>query len=983
MGFLESLFEELTEPILGLGARRKRKEKLYEQIALEEFKLRMLVNPPRTLNLRGGGFTAVPASVAVPILGQKLYDELMRTETQFENVKLAGPKGSPEGNFFNIAFQEMAEILGYTSGFEGPIRIVPEPIDMHVADDPDKVEAKLNELREKYRRLVRTVEAQQHINEINEIVEANRSFRDADEKVFEAADGGFDRLNIAELKRRLTEYAMGRGNMAEHQAAIDQLESELYEYQYNNEQRRIQNYQEWKEKFMQRQKTYEPGREQFDSTQAVSKIVRIKRGRPKKGERFVSGATIKYIIARLIMQKNSLVRLGAGGRNIFNTAMTDNPELWIEILVHVHQILRSRGFTDEQIEDMLINAKNNADRDKIVADILNSTDAEALRDLNDMILRKVLQKGKLTDAQKKILNDNVIGKITPEKAEEGEGIFGNETVFNTLNSRIYERLSALGMDPVTAEDATLNLMTIFREYQLQDMAEAGGVRAGVDLTIGRIADALEELDRKYKSAVAVPSLKSKAREIVEFFFGALELWRKTQEEVQDDLRTPKGIMDSLNKLRADIETAINSLKGLNPNAGSGGAGRPPDSLIPPGFLPPTPGPAIDAGGGRPRPPAPPAPPADDVPVVEETDEEVIREIERMLGIPPGQSILPLEADIAENAVVADGRNPGEVADEYIAGLMRRGDLPDDNLQADLNLPVGRRRVPLRVLFRIAIRVMGYAAGLKFIWDILKNIIDIFLPPPEGDRIPDDPYGPTPGPRPGPDPGPDPDGPTPAVPDDDPHSFVETPPATGSIAADVINPAESLLFNQTTREAKQEEKEFIKFSIVPPLNEGLKNPLIFADYMAQNKRFTNTYKNPTVPPTKYVDIPRNTQPVFTDVRFDVFDRRRKTLNQRQDGGYNECKFAPVVPMDPMEQDYKYSTYFPDDALANSTRQPYYGDTLNFSRNDGADRFAPRSDPFYQGGYANQRNIEETMYKSQKYSFAVDPFYSVRGQSRRRR
>ena len=356
----------------------------------------------------------------------------------------------------------------------------------------------------------------------------------------------------------------------------------------------------------------------------------------------------------------------------------------------------------------------------------------------------------------------------------------------------------------------------------------------------------------------------------------------------------------------------------------------------------------------------------------------------MLGIPPDQSILPLEADIAENAVVADGRNPGEVADEYIAGLMRRGDLPDDNLQADLNLPVGRRRVPLRTLFRIAIRVMGYAAGLKFIWDILKNIIDIFLPPPEGDRIPDDPYGPTPGPRPGPDPGPDPDGPTPAVPDDDPHSFVETPPATGSIAADVINPAESLLFNQTTREAKQEEKEFIKFSIVPPLNEGLKNPLIFADYMAKNKRFTNTYKNPTVPPTKYVDIARNTQPVFTNVHFDVFDRRRKTLNQRQDGGYNDCKFAPVTPMDPMEQDYKYSTYFPDEALANSTRQPYYGNTLNWSRNDGADRFAPQtSDPFYQGGYTNQRKIEETMYKSQKYNFKVDPFYSVKGQSRGRR
>ena len=1032
MGFIESIFEEFTEPILHLGARRKRKEKLYEQIALEEFKLRMLVNPPRILSLRGGKTpTPVPASVAVPILGQKLYDQLMRDQ-RFDKVMMAGGKGSPESTFLGVAFQEAMEILGFASSFDGPFLFVPQPIDMHALDDPDKLEAKLNDLRAKYSKLVRTVEGQRNTQRTNEIIETNRGLTaEAEEKVFDPEDGGLNKVNIEELKKHLREYAMGRGNMVEHQAAIDQLEQELFEFQYNNYDNRIKRYREWKDEYMQRQKTYGADREKFNSRQAATDMVRIKRGRPKKGERFVSGDTIRYIINRLINRGVALVRLDKGGHKIFRDAIKDNPELWIEILAHLHLILKNSGLTDEEIENMLVNAKSNDARAEIVGRIINSTDPNSLGQLNDAIIREVLKKGNLTDAQRKILEDNIIGKITPEKPEEVEGIFGNETVFNALNSRIYERLSALGMDSELAQEATLNLMTIFKKYQLQDIADSEGIRAGVDKTIGRIADALDELDRKYKSAAAVPSLKTKAKGIVEKFFAAVQLWRETQSELEGELKTPQGIADSLNKLRADIETTINALKGLNPPAGtgggagrpppatpgdvggSGGAGTPPDSLIPPGFLPPTPGPVVDAGGaggaaggsggaggagsgrpsaggpggagGRPSGPTPSTPPAD-VPVIEESDEEMIRELERMLGIPPEESILPLEVDVAENAVAADGRNPGEVADDYIAGLLRRGDLPDDNLQANLNLPIGRRRVPLRVLFRIAIRIMGYAAGLKFVWNILKNIIDIFLPPPEGG----DPWGPPPdGPdQPIPD-GPDgPDNPplgpdVPTIPDDDEHSFVETPPATGSIAADVINPAESILFNQNTREAQQEEKDFIKFSIVPPLNNGLKNPLIFADYMNKNKRFTNTYPYPKAEVAKAHDIPRNKQPQFRDIHFDVSNRKKKNLlNQRQDGGYNACKFTRVTPVDPMDQQYKHSIYYPDEALVGSTRQPYYGDTLNFSRNDGADRFAPRSDPFYQGGYANQRNIEESLYKSQKYNFNTDAFYSVRGQLRRR-
>ena len=282
---------------------------------------------------------------------------------------------------------------------------------------------------------------------------------------------------------------------------------------------------------------------------------------------------------------------------------------------------------------------------------------------------------------------------------------------------------------------------------------------------------------------------------------------------------------------------------------------------------------------------------------------------------------------------------------------------------------------------------GLIGGIIGTWDYIKSGRDPYPPPPPEPQPrppgpgPDppgpDPPGPTPGPTP---PGPTPDPDPPVIPDDDPHSFVETPEAAGSIAGTVVDPAENDLFVSTEEQKREEEQDFIKFSIVPPLNDGLKNPLIFDNFMSQNKRFTNTYPNPQVPPTKYVDIPRNNQPVFQDVRFDVFNRRKPTLFQRQDGGYTECGFTPVTPQDPMAQNYAHSNYYPDRALIGSNRQPYYGDTLTWKRNDGADRFSNR-DPFYEGGYVGERKIDKTMYRSKKYNFNTDAFFSVRGQLRR--
>jgi hypothetical protein len=316
------------------------------------------------------------------------------------------------------------------------------------------------------------------------------------------------------------------------------------------------------------------------------------------------------------------------------------------------------------------------------------------------------------------------------------------------------------------------------------------------------------------------------------------------------------------------------------------------------------------------------------------------------------------------------------------------DIPDASQVIEFRTPQGKKkRFTTAQIVALIVLMGGLIGGIIGTWDYIKSGRDPYPPPPPEPQPPrppgpgPDPPGPDP---PGPTPGPDPPGPTPdpappVIPDDDPHSFVETPPATGSIAATVVDPAENDLFVSTEEEKKEEDANFIKFSIVPPLNDGLKNPLIFDNFMSQNKRFTNTYPNPKLPPTKYVDIPRNNQPVFQDVRFDVFDRRKPLLNQRQDGGYTECGFTPVTPQDPMLQNYAHSNYYPDRALISSTRQPYYGNTLTWKRNDGADRFG--KDPFYEGGYAGERQIDKTLYRSKKYNFNIDSFYSVKGQLRR--
>jgi hypothetical protein len=265
------------------------------------------------------------------------------------------------------------------------------------------------------------------------------------------------------------------------------------------------------------------------------------------------------------------------------------------------------------------------------------------------------------------------------------------------------------------------------------------------------------------------------------------------------------------------------------------------------------------------------------------------------------------------------------------------------------------------------RVLGYDAAL--IAGFLSRIYNI-------ESVPKEPIGPDPD-KPDKPIGPDPPNPTPDKPvgpgGDDDHTFVNYEQEDNQkFAPSVVDPAEAYLFLSTNAEAEKERSLWDNYSKVQSgygLGTVRQNSLARHNFEHERKMFTGCFKNPQPKGLRPVEVPYSSQrqPFWTpaiqneygNVTFEnAFEQ--KALQH----------FTSPVPEDSQRQTFEksHSIYHPNfalDRMKYPLGRPVAIPELPQSINQSGGFYGlPRT----KGGYANNQEVMDTMYK---YTKQMDP------------
>ena len=719
---------------------------------------------------------------------------------------------------------------------------------------------------------------------------------------------------------------------------------------------------------------------------------------------------VMVIVQKLLTQKKGIVSVD---QKLFNQVIKANPSMLAEINALFHSILGEAYYgymlTIPPSSGGVAQRQDRLHRlDDLVDEIIEQSKGkklDVLRRLNDIVLwhlesrvDEILKKPSALDGIARALNksksaltredvlkyieDSMIQEPSqdsrPDDAKPNEFLFDDD-VLNPLQSMVYNRFMMLGeLTPTQAQEFTLGLIQSINDttdfFKLKELSNEDCVGEdckdfdgdgedspeyakmkdrAIDLVLDAVDEILREFNEGLKKTIVSPE----------------KIYRLMKEAMAEfKLQQGKSLTEKLKRF-LDIFKKIPREKFKD---------LPVDALEPP---------VVDESGGASVQPVE----IELSPMRQEQEARPDSMSSRGLRVPLQQQDPRLRQELDEIRSRIFGEPISLINKETIKKSLnslskqtvaqygdftirekqyKEGDEPPEDPSTPLEIIDNRSGRRYRTTVGRIVALIVFLTGLGVgIWEVYNVIMDGQPEDPPVPPIKPDPPQPVPPPNPIP---PEPVPPINPTPSDDPSSWVNKPADEGDILINAIDPAETYLFNQTDEEKRKEAERWREFSLVPP--DDMTNPLVFNNYMSQNRRFKNTYPNPKVQPLKYQDISRNRQPQFQDVRFDVFNRKKVGQFERQDGFYTDCGFTREIQQDPFVQDYQRSNYFPDRAILGQPQNAYRGsDSLLWVNNDGSNRFS-RADRWYEGSYVGQRDIDKTLYKSKKYDFSVDRFYS---------
>jgi len=684
------------------------------------------------------------------------------------------------------------------------------------------------------------------------------------------------------------------------------------------------------------------GTEGFGKTEEeVKEIIRKrlskhKGGRPPKGKKTIPSLLSRGIFESLMTRKNAILSfMSKGEQQEFKKTWGANPEMRIELLTMLMHNVSSKLKT-EQFIDRLTSVKptgkggnfKKSDYQDIVNDLMENIEGVEFRNKINVILRKY-----------GIKTTEDIQPSEPPKEPEVEGIMG-DVPFRPLVRHLQSELKQLGFTERDADEYAIRLIDSMKDAS-QAIEEKGDIREGVNFQIGKIIDAMKELKEKHP---APKGLRTKTvSRLIKSYFDTYLRTKKTMKPIDafNGLLSGLGSNDRISD--AQLRSAMNEEV------------------------------------------------KEEEPFLDRLD-RATRDIQNN-RIFTG-SILGQEASIiGRNLTDSLHRNEGRarfVRNNDPFGLSDDDSDDSDSFEFDLQTissseqsmedfldrenPVIEFQLGDQIR-RFRLKEMAAAGvGMGLLIEMIKAMgKQRKFPPPHGDSgdIPNDPKTiPT-------DiiPSGDMSIPTNIEPKDDPNSYVDLPDENTQIMDDVVDPSENKLFVSTSEQVEQEKEDFMKFSIIPPLNgDKFTNPLKTHEFFQENKRYTNTYKNPIFKSKKRKIVRvAKMQPVFEPINHHR-SKFQETIIQ-------PASFTRIVEKDNAirSEVYPDSIYFPDLGLSKLK----ISKSVNIpdrDMNDGIMRGVKNDDPKYEGGYEGQRDIDESGLYSQKFNFRTDRLYCGRNMYR---